>query len=117
LTRIHLDEKNVGAALETVARTRTDSLNLSTDVHLRVARAAETTHPREALAIYLRATEHIVKERERWMYGDACKYLLRVRDPYRKLGEEDACERYLRKLKAETKTLRAFNQEMGKARL
>ncbi len=82
-----------------------------------MAKAAEATRPRRALQIYLQASERIVKTRNRGAYSEACKYLVRVRTLYQKLGEEAVWEQYLRKLKEETKAMRAFKEEMAKARL
>lgn len=82
-----------------------------------MAKAAEETRPRDALRIYLQAAEHIIQARARGAYSEACKYLVRVRALYQKLGEDQAWEQYLTKLKEETKAMRAFKQEMAKAKL
>jgi uncharacterized Zn finger protein len=103
--------------LETIAKPQDGFSYYGPDLKLQVARAAEGTRPREALRIYLQAAEHIVKGRNRSAYQEACKYLVRVRVLYQKLGEPAVWEQYLQKLKAETKAMRAFKEEMAKAKL
>ena len=117
LTQIHLDENEVDAAFETLEKAQRAFPYFSSDLQLQVAKAAEATRPRDALRIYLQAAERIVKARNRGAYGDACRYLVRVRALYQKLGEDETWEQYLRKLKEETKSMRAFKQEMAQARL
>jgi uncharacterized Zn finger protein len=117
LTQIHLDEKEIDAALETVEKIQGGYVYFSPDLRLQVAKAAEETRPRHALRIYLQAAEPIVKARNRGAYSEACRYLVRVRTLYQKLGEDAAWEQYLRKLKEETKAMRAFKEEMAKAKL
>ena len=117
LTLIHLDEKEIDAALETAEKTQGSYAYFSPDLRLQVAKAAEETRPRQALRIYLQAAERIVKARNRGAYSEACKYLVRVRTLYQKLGEDAAWEQYLRKLEEETKAMRAFKEEMTKAKL
>lgn len=117
LTQIHLDEKEIDAALRTVEKTRSGFPYLPPDLRLSVAKAAEETHPRDALRIYCQVAERIVERRDRGAYTEACKFLQRVRALYQELGEADTWEQYLTKLKAETKMMRAFKDEMAKAKL
>lgn len=117
LTQIHLDEKDIDAALQTVEKTQEDFLYFAPDLHLAVAQAAEDTRPRDALQIYRHAAEHIIQARDRAAYSEACKYLLRVRSLYQKLGEDEVWQHYLTKLKEETKAMRAFKEEMARAKL
>lgn len=117
LTQIHLDEKDIDAALKTVEKTQSGFPYLFPDLRLAVAKAAEETRPRDALRIYLQVAERIIERRDRGAYSEACKFLLRVRPLYQKLGETERWEQYLTKLKAETKAMRAFKDEMAKAKL
>ena len=117
LTQIHLDENEIDAAFETIEKSQRAFPYFSSDLRLQVAKAAEETRPRDALRIYLQAAERIVKARNRGAYSEACKYLVRARTLYQKLGEDAAWEQYLRKLKEETKSMRAFKAEMARARL
>lgn len=117
LTQIHLDEKDIDAALKTVEKTQSGFPYFSPDLRLVVAKAAEETHPRDALRIYLQAAERIISARDRGAYSEASKYLVRVRALYQKLGEDAVWTQYLTKLKEETKAMRAFKEEMAKANL
>jgi len=117
LTQIHLDEKDIDAALKTVEKTQSGFPHLSPDLRLAVAQAAEETHPRDALRIYLRAAERTIQARDRGAYSGACKYLVRVRTLYQKLGEDEVWQQYLARLKEETKAMRAFKDEMARAKL
>lgn len=117
LTQIHLDEKDIDAALRTVEKTQRGFPYFSPDLRLVVAKAAEETRPRDALRIYLRAAERIIQARQRGAYSEACKYLVRVRALYQKLSEDQVWQQYLTKLKEETKAMRAFKEEMAGAKL
>jgi hypothetical protein len=117
LTQIYLDENAVDAALRTIEQLQRVFPYSQSDLRLQVAKAAEETRPRDALRIYLQAAERIIQARNRGAYANACQYLVRVRALYQKLGEEAIWEQYFRKLKDGTKMLRAFKEEMAKARL
>lgn len=117
LTQIHLDEKDIDAALKTAEKTQGGFPYFAPDLRLQVAQAAAETRPRDALRIYLQAAEQIIKPRNRGAYSEACKYLVRVRALYQKLGEDLVWQQYLSKLKEETKAMRAFKEEMAKAKL
>ncbi len=117
LTQIHLDENETDAALETLEKSERAFPYALSDLRLQVAKAAEETRPRDALRIYLQAAEQIVKARNRSAYANACQYLVRVRALYQKLGEDTVWEQYVRKLTEETKAMRAFKEELAKARL
>jgi len=117
LTQIHLDEEHIDAALKTVEKTQGGFPHFSPDLRLQVAQAAEETRPRDALRIYLQAAEQIIEPRNRGAYSEACKYLVRVRTLYQKLGEDEMWAQYLTKLKEETKAMRAFKEEMARAKL
>jgi uncharacterized Zn finger protein len=82
-----------------------------------VAKQAEATHPREALRLYLRAAEQIIKARDRGRYEQAVQYLVRVRKLYERLDDSVTWGNYLQKLKEDTKAMRAFKEELAKAGL
>lgn len=115
LTAIYLDEQDIAHALEAVEKTKTGPFISRYDRHLAVAKAAEATHPRDAARLYRRAAEQIIRERSRAEYRDACRYLVRVRKLYQRLGEKAAWDTYLQKIRVETKQLRAFRDEMVRA--
>jgi tetratricopeptide (TPR) repeat protein len=68
LTQIHLDEKDIDAALRTVEKTQGGFPYFSPDLRLAVAKAAEETRPRDALRIYLQVAERIIQARDRGAY-------------------------------------------------
>ncbi len=119
LTEIYLDEHEIDAALRSLRKMQTGAMGnvLYRDLVLDVAQAAEATHPRDALQIYLRRAERAIDERNRSAYQQACQYLLRVRELYTRLGEAHVWQQYLSKLQSQHKTLRALNDEIAKAGL
>lgn len=117
LTEIYLDEHDIPHALETLAKIKPDPLFGHYDLQLDVAKAAEATHPRDAARLYRKAADQIIRQRSRAEYRDACQYLVRVRKIYQQLGESDAWTKYIDQVRAETKSLRAFRDEIKRARL
>ncbi len=117
LIEIFLLEKDIDAALATLEQTPSDSPFGYADLALPVAKAAEASRPRDALRIYQQAAEQIIAARARGAYAEACEHLARVRQLYRKLDEGHAWEEYRQKIDAETKSLRAFKEEMARAKL
>ena len=115
LTEIHLDAGEIGAAIETVAHVEQGFGVAHPNLPIAVARAAEATHPRDALGLYARAAEAIITKRDRGMYDRACEYLVCVRRLYEHLGEEETWSSFLQKIKTDTKAMRAFKAEMDKA--
>ncbi len=116
LTEIHLAAKEIDAALATLKKIQ-DRYFPAIGLRLQVAQAAEATHPRDALRIYLEEAERIIQARNRGAYDQACQYLVRVRKLYQQLNESEVWEQYLQKVKVETKAMRAFKAEMAKAGL
>jgi len=77
LVRIHLDEHDVDRALETVIAS--GAAADGSPLALEVARAAERSRPRDALAIYLPHVDHLIAAGTRTKYAQACRYLKKVR--------------------------------------
>jgi uncharacterized Zn finger protein len=117
LTKIHLDAGEIGAAIEMVVHVQQGFGVTHPNLGIAVARAAEATHPRDALALYARAAEEIIAKRDRGLYDHACEYLVCVRRLHAQLGEDQTWGEYLQKIKTDTKAMRAFKAEMGKVRL
>ena len=95
LTEIHLAENNIGAAIETVAQVQQGFGVVYPNLRIDVARAAEPTHPRDALRLYANAAEEIIQQRDRGLYDRACEYLVCVRRLYQQLGEGETWNTYL----------------------
>ncbi len=80
----------------------------------RLARAAETDYPQEAIRLHCEVAAGLIKTRNTGEYGPAVQHLLRVRDLYRRLGQEEIWQQLLAKVRADTNRLRAFKAEMAR---
>jgi hypothetical protein len=87
------------------------------DMTLTVAKAAEATRPRGALALYQQQVEKQIAGRHRESYRQACGYLVTVRELYDRLDEYEGWEQYLAGLREKYRTLRALKEEMAAAGL
>ncbi len=108
---ILLDEKDVEAVLAEYQRKAVP------DRALDVAKAAEATHPAEAIAIYRKHAERSIEGRNRTAYQEACKQLKKVRDLMGRQGEAAAFQTYIAGLLDKYRSLRAFHDEVKKAKL
>lgn len=115
LIQIYLEEGEIEQALEAVKSEK--GYGYGYGMRLEVAKAAEKTHPAEALDIYRKQAESLINQRNRGSYQEACKYLRKVRDLYQKLDEEELWARYVAKLREQHRSLRALQEELTKAKL
>ncbi len=83
---------------------------------IRVARVIEEGHPQEAIDLYLKPANRIIEARDRANYATAAGYLARVRELYRRLGDEAKWQETIGALRAQ-KTLRALQVELTAAGL
>lgn len=118
LLQVYLSEGEARQALDTLAlgRRMVPSL-IHSDLPLRVARLAEADYPLEAEEIYLRAVEKFIGERNRQSYATAASYLVRVKALYLKRGQQAEWKEFITELRAKHRTLRALQEELGKAGL
>jgi len=56
-------------------------------IDLKVAQAAQETHPHEAVERYQQGAERVIAQRERKNYQTACTYLAKMRTLYEKLRD------------------------------
>jgi uncharacterized Zn finger protein len=84
---------------------------------LDVARAADKSLPREALALYRSAAEDLIEHRHRGAYQAACEHLHKVRALYHRLGDDSAWAAYILTLRERHRALRAFREELDRAKL
>jgi uncharacterized Zn finger protein len=119
LIEIHLDEGEIDRALETLNQWQAASRwsRAEDRLSMRVARAAERERPRAAIRLYLEAVKALIAYRGRGNYAEAAIHLTRVRDLYRRLGEEAAWEALITGLREENPRLRALKDELKKAGL
>jgi uncharacterized Zn finger protein len=112
LTRIYVLENDIDAALKTLPQVRYGG-NLS----IEVAKAAETTHPREAIGLYQQKVTQLIGARGRGNYAEAAKYLHRVKNLYGKLGEGDKWIETIRAVRDQKPRLPALLDELRQAGL
>jgi len=84
---------------------------------IRVAQAAEESRLRAAIRIYMGAAERLIAARGRGNYATAATYLVRVRDLYRCLGEEETWQALIADLWERNRRLRALKDELNEAGL
>src|SRR5437763_1829498 len=108
---IALDEGDIDTALERlkefgrVERRMGYSYYNYSPIELDVAKAAEESRPRAALAIYQKQAESLIDIRGRENYHEASRFLVKVRDLYRKLGASDEWTSYVTELRYKSRTL------------
>jgi uncharacterized Zn finger protein len=116
LIEIALEEKDVARALALLPCVK-DEGRFYRDYKGRVARAAEKTHPREAIALYRQIAERTIGHRTREQYRQAADELKRVKKLYDRLGAQAEWEAYAQKLRAQYTHLPALLDELRRARL
>ncbi len=95
-----------------------DNLGFSqSDLGWRLAQAAESVAPDDAIAIYRKRAESLISRRKRDAYRDATAYLERIRDTLRRHGRETEWDEIITTLRTEFKTLRALREELDARRL
>ncbi|RLC89896.1 MAG: hypothetical protein DRI37_02860 [Chloroflexi bacterium] len=118
LIQIYLAEGDVGSALQTLQKSaHQPPRHFGQSLSLSVARAAESDYPYEAIDLYLQAATTLIAQRGRGNYAAATPHLQRVREIYRKLGEEPAWQRLIANLRVEYRNLPACRDEFDKAGL
>jgi hypothetical protein len=87
------------------------------DVGIAVAKAAEESHPYEAMEIYRRYAQTYIEWRGRENYAIACQYLTNVCKLYNKVGHNELWTSYITGLCERHRNLPALRDEMAKAKL
>jgi uncharacterized Zn finger protein len=90
---------------------------LGQDGRIRVATAAEASHPEEASKLYCTEAEQLIAAMGRTNYVTAVEHLLRARDLQRRLGKEAAWDAYVARLRQDHRRLRALREELDRAGL
>jgi hypothetical protein len=117
LTEIHLQEGTVAQALQTVQHGAGGVVWGVEPLPIRVARAAEPEHPREAIRLYMDATQRLIAAQGRENYRIVARYLTRVRMLYERLGEAQTWQTLITELRERNRRLRAFQEELRAAGL
>jgi hypothetical protein len=117
--RVHifLDEGEIDLALEALATLKKQVRFHSYHTDLTVARAAETTRPRAAIAIYLDVSNTLVQQRGRGNYAEAAGYLARVRALLQQAGEAAHWTALSAQIREANRRLPAFQDELKQAGL
>jgi hypothetical protein len=108
---IHLDERDVPAALAVLAAGH------GTYKALAVAKAAEESHPAEGDAIYRAKAERQIEGRTRSAYHEACGLLKKAGACAVRAGRAAEFQGYVAGLLEKYRSLPAFKDEVGKAKL
>ena len=127
LIQIALDEGDIDTALQILkgmAQKNSHGTFYDADygryaygIDLDVARAAEETHPREAIELYQQRAERLIANKGRDYYQEACTYLVKVRSLYEKLGELGTWASYIAALREQNRKLPALKDELARAKL
>jgi uncharacterized Zn finger protein len=112
LTRIHVLENDVEAALKTLPQVRYGG-----NLVMEVAQAAEVSHPREAIRLYQQQATQLIAARGRGNYAEAARYLQRVKKLLIALGEKDRWEETIRAVRDQKPRLPALLDELKQAGL
>ena len=115
LVRIHLDEHDVDRALEVVIAS--GAAADGSPLAIEVARAAERSRPRDALAIYLPHVDHLIAAGSRAKYAQACRYLQKVRALMKQTGGEQNWTDYITALRNHHRALKPLLEELDAAGL
>jgi hypothetical protein len=119
LTEIHLWEDDVTAALESLQRAEGEKQPFYARLpRLEVAKAAEATHPADAIRLYLAEAQSRIEARGRGNYAEAAQFLARVKHLYlTKLNAKQAWQALIQQIREENRTLRAMKEEFDRAGL
>lgn len=117
LTEIYLVDGDVAAALEEVKRAESHKWGVQRNLQMEVARAAEESHPQQALALYRERVETLIAQRGRDNYATAARFLQRVKAIYEQLGEEEKWRAYIADVRDQKPKLPALLDELEQAGL
>ena len=118
LTRLHLSDGNVDAALQTVQHATARGYGGAPDLNAEVARAAEDPHPERAADLYLDLAGDLIDERGRKNYARAAQHLTRVRRIYRDvLTDATGWNELIEIIREDYDNLPALQDELDKAGL
>ena len=124
LTEIYLAENEIDKALETVhlkpQRARRFGFygyGPDASLKIRVAEAAEKSHPHDAIDIYLNVVLRLIEQRGRGNYAQAAEYLKRIQTAYLGLNEPERWQLLIAEIRESNKRLPALKDELNKAKL
>ena len=117
---IFVEENEIDLALEALERAKSSEhyrWHHPSSLALKVAGAAENDRPKEAIRLYFQEAERLIKMRGRGNYATAIEYLIKVRNQYKRLGEQKSWEALIVDLRERHRRLPALQDELDKAGL
>ncbi|HEY9614140.1 MAG TPA: hypothetical protein V6C93_32675, partial [Allocoleopsis sp.] len=114
LIEIALHEKNLERALELLPKLSAWS---RANYILNVAKAAEKTKPKTAIALYQQIVEQYIDQRGRSAYQVAAQHLKQIKALYESLNTQSDWVVYIQQIRSKYPTLRALQDELNKAKL
>jgi uncharacterized Zn finger protein len=121
LVEVYIHEKKIDLALKNYeilrsVRSRGFLPNLS-PLSLRLAQAAEESHPVQAAQLYIEAAEKLIAQRSRGNYATAATYLARLKPLYERMGAPERWAETTQRLRTQHKNLPAMKDEFNRAGL
>lgn len=117
LTELHLQANEIEQALETLPMVVGWGVYSEVPLSIRVAQAAEESHPFEAIPLYAEAAAQLIRQQGRANYATAARYLTRMRDIYQRLGQPEPWRALIAATREQNKRLRALQEELTSAGL
>lgn len=113
---IEADHDAALAAFGVVEQTRSPFTDVA-NLRIQVAQAVATSHPHEAIALYLVAAFDLIEAQGRENYATAAGYLARVKAIYAETGDVQQWHSTLRAIRERYSNRRALREEMQRANL
>jgi uncharacterized Zn finger protein len=118
LTEIHLLDKEIDAALESVEKVKSAWYEWGHEtLSIQVAKAAEKDRPEAALRIYQTTVDKLIAARGRDSYQTAVHYLKRMRPLFQRLNQNEVWQTLMAGIREKNRMLRALKEELDKAGL
>jgi uncharacterized Zn finger protein len=84
---------------------------------VRLAEAAESTHPDDAIRLYEAEAEKWIDQRKREAYAQAAEYLARIKKLSGNTASPDVWRQIINRIREEYRRLPALMDELNKAKL
>lgn len=122
LTEIHIHEKNIDNALQTIDLIKRPGNRFAigyntTGLKLKLAAAAEESHPNASIRFYLEIAERLIDARGRGNYSEAARYLRKARHLYQQQDLNNEWLELIRHIRVQNRALRAMQDEFNQAGL
>lgn len=119
LIEIYLEEQDLEQAIQIFEQVPLDAFKdtQGTLLVLRLAAAARSKYPQLSLKVYDLVIENLIEERHRDSYRKACDYLKMIKAIYEDLQHNQEWNVYLKNLMQTYSRLKAFKDEIHRAKL